>query len=507
MIAEPLVARTTVTAARPTPASRRMDTWLTEQPRIVLLALAGTGAAGVAGILAVTNLKLAIGFVLGVALVVTVLLRPFFGGMILVAGVPVLSGLLAGMPIPHVRVSEALIGAVGVTVIVSARRRDAVAWEPLDWALLVYGLGWLAFSAVNASLLHQSLGLTGWGTALGQLQFFLLYRGVRVALRTTAERRLGMKVLLAASVPVVGLAILQQLHAPGISSFIIAITGGPNQSGATATITRATGPFANWAALAGYVLPVLVVLVAFAFAGVTRRRRRAAFALTTCALLGLLVTAELSALTCIIVGVVVLGVQYGQFRRVLRWMGIAVVVLAVVAGPFLVGRLDQQFGQNAGHHSAVPQTIGYRGKVWTGQYIPAIEKRPLAGYGGQLPSSISWPYPESQYIAELIEGGVPMLALFGMLMWAMVAKGRKLSRAPDPYDVAVGRALVIVVVSLIAMDVVWPYVSNGGMPQVLWCMFALVSPLGARAGTGPDRPPVDLQAPALDVAPAPLGSR
>jgi len=503
VIAEPLVAGPEVGIARPTPSRHRMDTWLTDRPRTLWLALAGTGAAGLAGVLAVSNLKLAIGLVLGVALVVTVLARPFIGGMALVAGVPVLSGLLAGMPIPHVRVSEALIGAVGVTVIVSARRRDALSWEPLDWALLVYGVGWFGFSAVNASLLHQSLGLTGWGTALGQLQFFLLYRGVRVSLRTTAERRLGMKVLLGASIPVVGLAVLQQLHAPGISSFIIAITGGPDQSGATATITRATGPFANWAALAGYVLPILVVLVAFAFAGVSRRRRRAALALTAWAMVGLLVTAELSALTCVIIGVVVLGVQYGQFRRLLRWMGIAVVVLAVVAGPFLVGRLDQQFNQNAGHHSAVPQTLGYRGQVWSKQYIPAIEKRPLAGYGGQLPSSISWPYPESQYIAELTEGGVPMLVLFGMLMWAMVAKGRRLSRSPDPYDAAVGWALVIVVVSLIAMDVVWPYVSNGGMPQVLWCLFALVSPLGARVGASGDRRPVNGRGPALDAAPAP----
>jgi hypothetical protein len=459
-----------------------MDTWLTERPRTILLGLAGIGAAALAGVLAVSNLEMAVGLVLGLALVVTVLVRPFIGGMILVAGVPVLSGLLAGMPIPHVRVSEALIGAVGLTVILSARRRDAVAWEPLDWALLVYGLGWLGFAAVNAVSLHQSLGLTGWGTAFGQLQFFLLYRGVRVSLRTTAERRLGMKVLLIASVLVVALAVLQQVHAPGVADFIIKITGGPDQSGATSTITRSTGPFANWAALAGYVLPIVVVLVAFAFAGVTHRRRWAAFALTAFAVLGLLITAELSALTCVIIGVIVLGVQYGQFRRVIRWLGISAVVLVVVLGPFLAGRLTQQFGQNAAHHSAVPQTIGFRGQVWTRQYIPAIEERPLDGYGGQLPASISWPYPESQYIAELIEGGVPLLVLFVVLMWAMVAQGRKLARAPDPYDVAVGRALVIVVVSLIAMDVVWPYVSNGGMPQVLWCMFGLVSPLGARVG-------------------------
>ena len=89
---------------------------------------------------------------------------------------------------------------------------------------------------------------------------------------------------------------------------------------------------------------------------------------------------------------------------------------------------------------------------------------------------------------------MPLLVLFVVLMWAMVAQGRKLARAPDPYDVAVGRALVIVVVSLIAMDVVWPYVSNGGMPQVLWCLFALVSPLGARVGAVGRGAPVDVGA-------------
>jgi hypothetical protein len=34
-------------------------------------------------------------------------------------------------------------------------------------------------------------------------------------------------------------------------------------------------------------------------------------------------------------------------------------------------------------------------------------------------------------------------------------------------------------------------VSNGGLPQILWCMFALVSPLAAGAGSA--------EAPALDL--------
>ena len=39
-----------------------MDTWLTERPRTMLLGLAGTGAAALAGMLAVSNLKMASGW-------------------------------------------------------------------------------------------------------------------------------------------------------------------------------------------------------------------------------------------------------------------------------------------------------------------------------------------------------------------------------------------------------------------------------------------------------------
>jgi hypothetical protein len=482
-----------------------MDTWLTGRPRTGLLAVVGTVLAALIGVTAVHSLELAIAQVVGIALVVAVLVRPLIGGLLLVGAVPVLSGLLAGIPVPHLRLSEVLIGAVGITVLVSARRRDALAWEPLDWALLAYGFGWLFFAAANSVLLHQSLGLTGWGTALGQLQFFLLYRGARVALRTTAERRLAMKVLLGASIPVVALAGLQQLHAPGIDAFIVKITGGPDQGAIQQSITRATGPFANWAALAGYLLPVLVVVVAFTFAGLSRRRRWCALVLAGSAVVGLVLTAELSAIACLVVGVAVLAVRYGQTRRLLRWAALAVVVLMVVGGPFVAGRLNQQFGQDATHHSAVPQTLGYRGQVWTGQYIPAIERRPLLGYGVELPTTINWPFPESQYIGELIEGGLPMLVLFGLLMAAMIAQGKKIGRSKDRFDAAVGRSLVVVVVSLIVMDVVWPFVSNGGLPQMLWCMFALVSPVAADAGTAAG-PALDLGAGVAPTVRAPVSA-
>ena len=43
-----------------------------------------------------------------------------------------------------------------------------------------------------------------------------------------------------------------------------------------------------------------------------------------------------------------------------------------------------------------------------------------------------------------------------------------------------GRSLVVCVVSLLLLGVTWPFVSNGGLPQVLWCLFALCGTVGGR---------------------------
>ncbi len=191
-----------------------------------------------------------------------------------------------------------------------------------------------------------------------------------------------------------------------------------------------------------------------------------------------------------------------QLARVLRWL----LVVAVVAG-LLFGATDRQAsvrgavrgGKVVARASVVPQTLQFRWEVWTGQYVPAIEQRPLTGYGDVTPLSVRWPYTESQYVTLLMQGGLPLLLLFGALTWAMVRRGRACARSPDPVDQALGRTLVVSVVALAIMDIVWPFMSNGGLPQVLWAMLALAEPCAdpspiARVGRGSARPcgkPVD----------------
>ncbi len=469
-----------------TPSATRAPveaSWLTSRSRPLLLGVTGVMAAFVMGAVAVVHLRLAMALLLGAAAVAATLVSPRMGGLLLVALVPITSGLAPGTPVPNVRVSEALIGAIGVTVLVSARRRDAVPWTVLDWLLLGYGLAWAGTGILDARALGEHLSLSEWGTIAGQLQFFLLYRGVRVALRSPAERRLGVFVLLGASVPVGVLAILQNLHFPAVGRFINTITGGVYGLQPGVAVTRATGPFDNWAALAGYLFPLLLVLLALAIAGELRHHQRRLWAVAGIAVVALLLTRELSAIFCLVVGAGFLVTRYRGARRVRRWLAPALLVGVLVAVPFLGGRLDQQFAPTpgTGRHAWVPQTLGFRAEVWSSQYLPAIAARPLSGYGVIIPPRISWQYPESEYIELLTHGGIPLLVVFALLGWAMVARARAVARAPDPFDAALGWALLVSVAGLLAMNVIWPYLSNGGLPQVLWCLFALAGPLPARS--------------------------
>lgn len=467
------------------------DGWLSHRARPVLLAVVcGVVALG-AGYLLPTRPKDAVALIVGVAVVVAVLLRPVIGAILLVAVVPATSGFAPGFPVSHVRLSEAVIGLVGVTLIASVRRSEAVPWETLDWALLGYGLVWAAFAVIAARQLHEHLTITDWGTAIGQLQFLLIYRAVRCAVRSTHERRLALSALMIASLPVAALAILQEVRAPGVQALINHLTGGLTAGTAptgAGTVARVTGPFVNWAALAGYLLPIVLVVVALALSKADLRRARWFGAVGIASAVAMVLTLEQSAIACALVGVFVLLRRYDRTGRATRIYLVCVLGVIAVASPVLVGRFSHELASTpgTGRISWVPQTLSFRWSIWTKQYFPAIGARPLTGYGMQYPNTISWTAPESQYVSFLMEGGAVMLIAFSILAWAMLRRTWDAARGADALDQALGYALTIGVVSMLVMSLMWPFLSNGGMPQVLWALIALLLPArrprGASAG-------------------------
>ncbi len=461
--------------------------WLARRTRPLVLAAACTFVALGVGYLLPTKPKDAVALLGGAVVVAAVLLRPVIGAVLLVALVPATSGFAPGFPVSHVRLSEAIIGLVGVTLIASVRRTEAVPWDTLDWALFGYGLTWAAFAVLDQRQLHEHLTLGAWGSALGQLQFFLIYRGVRVAVRSERERRLSLTALMVASLPVAALAVLQEMRVHAVQSFINTLTGGLTGGSAptAAGSVRVTGPFVNWAALAGYLLPILLVVVALALSKSELRQARWFAAVGVAGGLALMLTLEQSAIICGLGGVFVLLRRYDRNGRMTRIFLAGLAVLVVAASPVLIGRFAHELAgtPGSGRIPWVPQTLSFRWGIWTRQYFPAIGARPLQGYGMVYPTSISWPFPESQYISFLMEGGVLMVAAFAVLTWAMLRRTWAAAHAVDPLDRALGFALTIGVVSLVVMAFTWPFLSNGGMPQVLWALMGLLLPVHRPAGT------------------------
>ena len=421
--------------------------------------------SAVAAALGVHNIRYGIGFVLCLGLVSAVLAWPVVGGLVLIAAVPPLSGLEPGLITPNVRLSEALIGVIGLTVILGTRRVAAVKWGVLEWLLLAYGLLWALLAAYDSISLGQHLSLSAWGSVIGQLQFFVLYRAVRLTLRTPKQRRLGLVVLIVVTVPIALLAMMQEAGIGGLRYSLANITGNTSPVGMSG-IVRATGPFGNWAALAGYFFPILLVVIALALAGQIKRYRRTALVVGGLMVIGILLTAELSVIICLVVGVFVLSVQYGRFRKMMVWFFVAAAVSLIVVGPVIGNRLTNQFGSVAGSSKSPSSrrrspSVPMSGRSST---CRAVAQRPLDGYGLQLPATISWPYPESRSHRAADRGWLPPAHHVSVFAVGSFRPGEEGGHASRPRRTGGGPLPRRVRRRLLLLGVTWPFVSNGGTP-------------------------------------------
>lgn len=463
--------------------SRPRAGWLLRRPQGELLLAAALGGSLLAGAAAGYRPLLGVAVGLGVGLSLLVLARPAVGAYLLVALVPITSGMRPGLPIPRLRLSEALIGGVGALILISLDRHEKRPWRLFDWSLLGFAVAWLVLGLADAAQLHTPLNATTLDPLLGPLQFVLLFRAVAVGLQSTSERQRALSLLFLASIPVSILAVLQQLRLNSINHLIAYLTGGSIfQTAAYHVFRRATGPFDHWTPLAGYLTVILVIGVGCLVENVPLPiSRRVLSAVLLLDGLALLFSAEISALGGVVLAMVLIGRWSAKRAHIGKLLGAGLVVVGLLGGAYFATRLQTEFATHAGgaRPSFVPQTIAYRFEVWDHQYIPAIIERPLLGYGELLPVSITWPFPESQYIDDLIVGGVPVLLLFSGAMLALYFMGRDASRraADDEASVlnALGLGIAALAVVLVAMDAVFPYLTSGGLPQPLFVVAGILA--------------------------------
>ena len=464
---------------RDVPALRAKPAWLGEPKEVSTTTTAIVAIAGIAAVGYATSMGIvvALATLLMLAASFVVLRYPVLGGYALVALVPITSGLRRGFPVPGLRISELLVGALALLILVPALRRDTPKWTLIDWAGCTYAT--LAFVLPVSHLIARNGALTMSAVASTflSLQFFLLYRTVRTALANREQRELATRMLLLSSLVVAALAVVQQLNVGPARSVMLQITGSDAlDSYGYSVYARATGPFQHWHPLAGYLTVILLLTIALLLdKAQTILSTRWLLIVLAAAASALMLSVTFVALFGVTVGAALLGARAKKLRQALIWIVGGGIAGMALFGSFILTRLQNQYDNGVGGRrtSWVPQTLQYRIDVWRDQYLPGMGGRWLSGYGPDLPPDAAWTHTESVYITLALRGGVPLLAAFALSMLAVHWTSKRLES--DPARRPLARTLITLVAVLWIMQLLFPYFTSSGMPQPFWVLVAITT--------------------------------
>jgi hypothetical protein len=275
-----------------------------------------------------------------------------WGVLVLVATVPVLSGVKRGLPVPGFRLSELLTVATGGAVLLASGRRSVARLGLLDWLALAYAVATLVLGSID--LLRRDASFTSDNVSglVGPIQYLVLYRALAVTARADGFRREVVRVLLLASIPVAILALLQSLEIDMFVNLGVDLPGSDYRPNFDAQgFVRATGTFPHWQVAAGYFLVIgLLGVAALARSGHGILGQRLLFAIVVLDTAALLRTVTTGASTALVVGGLILAVVSGRLRSPKAWIPVAALLAVVVAGLVFAPRYNEQYdsGQSQG---------------------------------------------------------------------------------------------------------------------------------------------------------------
>jgi O-antigen/teichoic acid export membrane protein len=435
------------------------------------------GASAAVGVAAGLGTKTAIAALLGMAVFVIVLARPVIGAYTLVAVVPPLSGLRAGLPVPQVRPAEALIGGVGVLLLLTARPGQTPRWRAFDWWALGYAVANAGLGAFDLQAHGSPITIGEADKLLGPLQFFILYRAVLTMLTTERQRQVALRLLLLASVPVSLLAVLQEVHTPGIAALLGSATDSQTFV-TTLGVSRATGPFAIWHDLGSYLFVIVILSVSLLVNQAWQvMKPRTLAGIAVLAGIALITTVSFTPIAGTAAGVLVLAVTARPRKQWMTRIAGFVVLLSVAFAPVLATRYQQQFtGQvTVKQIPYLPQNFNFRISVWTTEFIPVLAKHLTTGFGPNLPPNLGFSYTESVYVTLLLRGGLPLLLLYAGLMLTLAMRARDLRADPDVERRAIAQTLFVLIVLVVFMQLTTNYFVNAGFPFLFWILAALLT--------------------------------
>ncbi len=442
---------------------------------IALLAVACALAVGAAD--AVQPLA-GVACLLVLALVLALVSRAEYAACLLVAVVPASAGIKGGLGL---RPSEVMIPVLAALIIVAASRGATKRWSTLELLMLLYAATNAALGGLDLATRHATLSTEELGTLLGPLQFLLLVRAVNIGLPRHEQRVRAVHWLLGAATIVGLIALLQFANVGPTRTILTSLTGSSLYEGSLAEgVGRTTGPFNIWHELAGYLVPALLLAVGLLVTTSSRRARYCYGCVIAVTGLALLSTATISPLIAAVIGALYIFWKRGILHVAFAGLIPVVAVAALLFGGNFSGRAEQQYSASSDTYRIpfVPQTLAFRYALFQEQSAPALGGRLATGYGPDLPPQLTlsnFPHTETAYVTVLLRGGIPLLAIFLVLLLVAGRTALRQQRAShSDLEWCIATVALYVTAAWLVLQVIESYLLDDGPSHMYWAVVGLM---------------------------------
>lgn len=410
--------------------------------------------------------------ILGLAAGYIVLTRPMWMIYLLLVAIPLTSGMPRGQLLPFLKPNEAiLVLAFGITflaVSVAIKQQEMPGWVIFASLLLIAGTA--IAPVVSFYARGWSLDLPLILRFVAPIQYLLLF-WIFANLpgnRLPRERILQLIFLMASVVALIGL--LQAIRVPFIVNFLD--TWYPSeQLDASAAAGRITSVFGAWNVLGTFMLFNLLLLTALQ--GQKQANKLYALNAVVSAILSLfclIATGSFASIFGLVFGYVLIKLFEPKGLGAIIPFLLVGVIAVIVLSPFISARLAFQF---TGDGSILPRTLVDRFDIWTGIYLPLIEKNPLWGTRPDM-EGLTWAFAESEYINLLFRSG--LVSLIAHVGWVgiMLAWLRREIRINHDTTRKLAIFLFVMLITLSIMAFTNPVFTYSGTIDYLWIVLGLL---------------------------------
>jgi hypothetical protein len=447
--------------------------------------VAGPALAGavVLGVLCALQPLLAVVLVVLAALVAGVWTRPQLAAYLLIPLTPVTAGINRGSALPVLRPQEALAVVLGGTLAARGVVRLRSGQFPrfrlgkVEWALVLMAVTSSLLPLLRMAVRQHPITQDDVLYSLVLWKYLGLYVLIRASVSTDRQIKMCMWLSVAAATVLAGLAILQSLGLFGVPHLLATYYAPFGYTDAFAA--RGSSTLGLPAATADVAIINLAVV-----AGLWTRLRKYRPALAAAAavlVMGSLSAGEFSSAIGLFVGVICIAIVI-QRPRLLWAFGPAALAAGYALWPVISRRLS-------GFQSASGLPVSWTGrlqnlqtyfwpKLFTGYHF-LLGVRPAA----RVPvaaQATGYVWIESGYTWLLWGGGIPLLASFVFLVYAVARRGWRAARDRQDGRAVAGAALFTAIIVISVVMTFDPHLTYRGTGDAFFTLLALAAPLPGR---------------------------